>query len=297
MGRYLWVKLLLFGILRVITFYPTRGHGYQVFVLSATIYVVAHIHLETTEPTTSLYFVGTSIAYHLTFTTYLLCAGGTFPNHWKRVRDGTSAESDASGSNNSPSNFPFKKKFWWMLDLAHSPRMVGWVQQPQNCLPACPPPSRRIFLRKTLLKLILNVVINDVLTFLCVPPPPLDSRFPQGSTYAPKTVFAITSFLHHAPYVVAFGVITATSISTVQNIASLTFVGLGCSSPTLWPDMWGNWGDAYTVRRLWGCVFQGTFSHSKPLIGRMLDERGTSKCARYRYLLFFRVDNILRILC
>lgn len=294
MGRYLWVKFLLFCILRVATFYPTHGRGYRVLVLSATISVAAHICLETTEPIPLLYYVGAVTASHLTFIAYILGAEETFPNHWKRVRDGVFAESDASASNNSPSDFPFKKKFWWMLDLAHSPRMVGWVQQPQNCLPACPSSSRGIFLQKTFLKLILNVVINDVLTFVYVPSPPFDPHFPQDSTYVPKTVFATTSLLHHAPYVLAFGVMTATSLSAAHNIAALTLVGLGNSSPTLWPDLWGNWGDAYTIRKLWGRTWHQQMRPMLAGLGRLVANKmlkfpnGTNRSSYTQlYIAFF----------
>ncbi len=34
--------------------------------------------------------------------------------------------------------------------------------------------------------------------------------------------------------------------------ASLLAVGLGLGRPEDWPDMFGNWSDAYTLRRLWG---------------------------------------------
>ena len=43
-----------------------------------------------------------------------------------------------------------------------------------------------------------------------------------------------------------------TGVGIVHNVAALVCVGLGYSSPALWPDIWGRWRDGYTVRKLWG---------------------------------------------
>ena len=243
--------------------YPTRHPGYRVVVLTAMICVAAQIcrtSSGTTEQITPIYLAGVMTAFHLTFTAYLLFAEGFFPNNWRRVRDGVLAEPDTGGSDNSPSNFPFMKKLWWMLDIAHSTRMIGWVQEPQKCFPGRPPPSRKAFLRETFLKLIVNIVIIDLSTSVSARCPAFDSRFPHDSAYSLNTILAVLPFLHHAPYVLAFGVMTAAWLSAVHNIAALAFVGLGHSSPTLWPDMWGHWGDAYTIRKLWGYVLCGASS-------------------------------------
>ena len=49
-----------------------------------------------------------------------------------------------------------------------------------------------------------------------------------------------------------------------NTIADLAISVAGFSSPTQWPDIWGNWRDACTVRKVWGyehspffyCVFR-----------------------------------------
>jgi len=33
-------------------------------------------------------------------------------------------------------------------------------------------------------------------------------------------------------------------------------VAVGMYSPRMWPDLYGAWGDAYTVRRFWGYVHE-----------------------------------------
>ena len=261
MGRYPWTEVLLFQVLRIIIFYPTRHHVYRVVVLTAMFYAAAKIYLtpEVTDPITVTYSVGTMITTCFIFTAYLLCAEGTFPDHWRRVRDEVRAGADSDGLDNPPSSFPLTKKFWWMFDIAHSPRMVGWVQEPRAHLPPHPPPSRRAFLEKTFLKFVVNTfIIPDLATLLFGQTLPFDSRLHDPAD-GPETYLAAVPFLLRAPYVLAYGVMVAAFISIPYNFMALVCVGLGCSSPTLWPDIWGRWGDAYTIRRLWGYVLSTVF--------------------------------------
>jgi len=185
------------------------------------------------------------------FIAYLLFAEESFPDHWRRVRDGVHPKSDAGGTDKLPSNLPFTEKLWWMLDIGCGMRMIGWVQEPRNCIPPHPPPSRRTFLKKTFLKLIMNTVIADLSTSALALSLPFDNRL-HDPTDGPETYLAAVPLVRRVPYVLAWAIGTATPIIIRHNALGLLCVGLGHSSPTLWPDIWGSWGDAYTVRRLWG---------------------------------------------
>jgi len=253
MGRYPWAEVLLFEVLHIIVFYPTRQHAYRVVVLAAMAYVAAQIcsTREVTERLTTTFFVGFGVTFRFIFTPYLLFTEGSFPDHWRRVRDEVHAKADPGGVDRQPSNFPFTKKLWWMLDIAYSVRMVGWVQEPRNCLPPRPPPSRRTFLRKTFLKLIMNFLITDLATSIMALNPAFDNRA-HDPTDGPETYLAAVPLMYRAPYVLTYATGVSISISGMHNALALVCVGFGHSSPTLWPDIWGRWGDAYTVRKLWG---------------------------------------------
>jgi len=252
MGQYPWAEVLLFEVLHIIILYPTRQHAYRAAVLAAMVYVAAQIYptQEVTERLTTTFFVGFSIAFRFMFTAHLFTEG-SFPDHWRRVRDETHVKADTGGVDQLPSNFPFTKKLWWMLDIAYSVRMVGWVQEPRNCLPPHPPPSRRVFLRKTFLKLIVNVLFTDLVTSAVALSPAFDNRV-HDPTDGPETYLAAVPLLRRALYVLVYAAGVSISISAMHNALALVCVGLGHSSPTLWPDIWGHWGDAYTVRKLWG---------------------------------------------
>ena len=255
MGRYPRAQFLLLEVLHLVILYPTRRNACRVVALAARIYVTARIFQTpgAADPPSVGYTMGCMIANRFMFMVYLLFAEGTFPDHWRRVRDEVHAKADASGLDSQPSNFPLTKKFWWMVDIAYSVRMIGWVQEPQNGIPPRPPPSRRVFLRKTAIKLIINTVIADFATSALALSPAFDRRV-HDATDGPETYLAAVPFLRRAPYVLAFGMMSAAVAGILHNVLALVCVGLCHSSPTLWPDVWGRWGDAYTVRKFWGCV-------------------------------------------
>ena len=255
MGRYPWAEIALFEILHIVVFFPTRYHAYRLAVLAATVYVAAKINLtsEVSDPLMITYCVGCRIAYNFAFTLYVLYGEGSFPDHWRRTRD------DADGGTvgnleHLPSNFPFKKKLQWMFDISYSPRMIGWAQEPRSSLPPHPSSSRRDFLWTTFYKLILNYLFLDLSTLLYAHDPAFDSRV-HNPTDGPETYLAALPLLRRVPYILGTVVRFATGLGAIHNIAAFVFVALGITSPTLWPDAWGCWEDAHTVRKLWGYAF------------------------------------------
>jgi len=260
MGRYPWAKALLFEVLHIIVFYPTRRRIYRVAVLAAMIYVAAQIYLtqEFTDPLKVTFGVGFTIASHFIFTAYLLFAEGSFPDHWRRVRDEVHTNANAGGLDKPPSNFPLAKKIWWMVDIAYSVRMIGWVQEPRDSMPPHPKHSRRTFLWKTFLKFIVNTAVTDFMESVHAPSPAFDHRL-HDPTDGSEAYLAAVPLLRRVPCVLAFGIGVGTGMSAIHNFMALVCVGLGYSSPALWPDIWGRWGDAYTVRKLWGYVRRRIF--------------------------------------
>ena len=255
MGRYPWTEVLLLEFFHITFPYPTRQHAYRVVAIAAMVYLAAQIYPtpEVTDPIKTTYLVGCTIAAQFIFNTYLLFAEGSFPDQWRRVRDEVEAKTEAGSPDRLPSDFPLTKKLWWMANLAYGGRMIGWVQEPRSGIPPHPPPSRRTFIRKTFFKLITNIVISDFAKSVLAQNPAFDSRL-HDPTDGPETYLAAVPLLRRAPYVLSFGVEMGASMGTIHNTIALVCVGLGISSPTLWPDIWGRWRDGYTLRKLWGCV-------------------------------------------
>jgi len=255
MRRYPWAEVLVFEILYISILYPTPHHAYRVVLLAAAVYLAMQIYLnlEVTDQLATTHSVGCAIASKFMFMAYLLLAEGSFPDHWRRVRDEVNAKAGAGGSDKLPSNLSSAKKLWWMLDIAYSVRMIGWVQEPRDCMPPHPPPSRRTFLWKTLLKFIMNTVTADLMISTLALTPSFDHRLHDPADGS-ETYLAAVPFFRRIPYTLAWGIGTGASISAMHNALAFVCVGLGQSNPTLWPDLCGRWGDAYTVRKIWGYV-------------------------------------------
>ena len=254
MGRYLWPEIILFQVLHTLILYPTRRPLYRVVVFVVMVYLATQIFskLDVTDQIVVGYGVGFQIGLHFGSIAYLLCAEGSFPDHWRRVRDEVHAKAD--GSSNLPSNFPLAKKLWWMIDISYNVRMVGWVQEPRDCLPPPPPPSRRKFILRTFLNLIICVALKDLITLAFAQNPVFDTRM-HHPTNGPEAYLAAVPLLHRVPHILAVALSIANPFNTAHNVVALLCVGLGFSTPTLWPDLFGRWGDAYTLRKFWGYVY------------------------------------------
>ena len=255
MGRYPWPEALLFEVLHITILYPTRQNAYRAVVLAAMICVTAKIYLlpEITGSVGMIYSLGAVISFQSIFTAYLLFAEGTFPDHWRRVRDEVHGKDNgAGGSDKLPSSFPLREKLWWMVDMAFSVRMIGWVQEPRDAMPPHPPPSRRTFLWKTFSKFIANAIVADFLAFVFNALSTTVDYPSHDPADGPKAYLA--ALLCRVPYTLSYGIGAGAVISAMHNAVALVCVGLGHSGPTLWPDIWGRWGDAYTLRKLWGYV-------------------------------------------
>ena len=255
MGRYPWVEVLLFEVLHIIIFYPTHQNAYRAVVLAAMIYVASQIYStpETTDPVNVTCLVGNAITSRFIYAAYVFFAEGSFPDGWRRIRDEVHTGADTGDSKRLPSDFPFTKKLWWMIDIAYSQRMIGWVQEPRKGIPPHPPPSRRTFLWKTFLKFIVNTIINDFAVSTYALDPAFDHRL-HDPTDGPETYLAAVPLLRRVPYVLAYIIGFETWLCSIHNVVALVCVGLGNSNPTLWPDLFGRWRDAYTLRKLWGYV-------------------------------------------
>jgi hypothetical protein len=108
---------LLFEVLHIIALYPTPHRAQRVVIIAAMLYVAAQVYSTPVGdvPLAALSGVASHIFTTFAFTVYVLYAEGTFPDHWRRVRDEGRAVSDVGGLDNLPSNFPLTKKLWWTL--------------------------------------------------------------------------------------------------------------------------------------------------------------------------------------
>jgi hypothetical protein len=141
------------------------------------------------------------------------------------------------------SNFGPWDRLKWGIQLFVGFRGVGWNHEPKSALPPHPNTTRFQFLMTRFCGLAVCVLITDVANIFIRSNP----FFAQDS---PPCI--------QQPWLWRFWGVFLFTISLygntilVHNVGSTVCVGSGLSNPDMWPHMFGEWGDAYTVRRFWG---------------------------------------------
>ncbi|KAM5531371.1 hypothetical protein V8D89_014964 [Ganoderma adspersum] len=146
-----------------------------------------------------------------------------------------------------PETYPFLKRVWWAASLVWNPRMIGWSTQVANV----PPPttkSKIVFLGQGAVRMVKATLAVDLArTFVKLYP-----------LYALRGTPAFPTGLH------GYVMDTLCMLARVVNAYGHTMLwltgfamvcvatGLGNGDPEMWPDLFGRWADAYTVRRFWG---------------------------------------------
>ena len=143
---------------------------------------------------------------------------------------------------------PFIERVKWGINLAMSPRAVGWVDPFAPKAPCIPTPpsattSRLEFVLSKLFAVMINVILFDLLGFLNRANPCFKQH---GLTVAETTFFWRLEL--------AFGLAAGEYLllTTLHCIYSIIMVGLGVSEPRQWPALFGSPFEAFTVRRFWG---------------------------------------------
>ena len=148
-----------------------------------------------------------------------------------------------------PETYPLWKRVWWAASLAWNPRMIGWSTQVVNV----PPPttkSKLVFLGQGAVQMAKGALAVDLArTFVQLYP-----LYAQRGTPAFPTGlrgYAMDTLCMLARVVNAYG---HTRIWHRGFAMVCVATGMGNGDPEMWPDLFGRWADAYTVRRFWGYV-------------------------------------------
>jgi hypothetical protein len=136
------------------------------------------------------------------------------------------------------SDFGISARLVWGLKLLASGRGAGWTHEPTSVLPPHPTLTRLQFMASRLGWLVAYVLIYDVVTILSLKDfLPSDERMESDWQLWAAPIFAIS--------------VTIT-MTFLHLVCSMICVGSGLSKPVVWPHLFGNWSDAYTLRRFWG---------------------------------------------
>ncbi|KAF8997648.1 membrane bound O-acyl transferase family-domain-containing protein [Cyathus striatus] len=129
------------------------------------------------------------------------------------------------------------------LRLMSSTRHTGWTHEPRHVLPPHPTGSRWAFIGSRIIHCIGYYAVSDVLnTYKCYSP-----AFTRGGVSMAKGGVPMR-LLNTAVHVAH----TWSMLSLLYTLACIVAVVSHLSDVSECPASFGNWSDAYTVRRLWG---------------------------------------------
>ncbi|KAG0707909.1 membrane bound O-acyl transferase family-domain-containing protein [Suillus ampliporus] len=166
-------------------------------------------------------------------------------------------------------NFKFIEKrnekvhrVWWkrLLDVVyvmHSPRGVGWNYQVTN-IPAAPRQPRHLFALRSSVLAAYHAVLFDVARLYIWYNPAFSSATIGTRGYVAR--YADSA---------AFIGLTYCSLNAAYFAMAAGSVALGLHEPRMWPNLFGTWLDAYTVRRLWGKTWHQTMKWFLSPIGKV----------------------------
>ncbi|KAA1478062.1 hypothetical protein DENSPDRAFT_875553 [Dentipellis sp. KUC8613] len=145
----------------------------------------------------------------------------------------------------SAREMPFYRRVYWAACYTHFPRSVGWSNQVSSIPPRLRV-SRSAFVRSRLQWILWFWLVLDVAQTYQHTHPLF--HFSGDATRSVGSEGNIMRSINVIAYMA-----TPYSILNLQyNVCSVVAVLVGYSDPADWPDLFGKWADAYTIRKFWG---------------------------------------------
>ncbi|KAJ3928465.1 MAG: hypothetical protein NXY57DRAFT_1041606 [Lentinula lateritia] len=148
------------------------------------------------------------------------------------------------GDEKNISEKPFSTRFLWAWKLVLSPRGIGWSHEPKDILPPHPKAQSRVsFISSQFLSTILWIFIGDAANLALRRHPGFQLNGPSISNVGP-----FMRILN----VWIFALPGAATLQLQYKMFSIISTAAGFYRPEDWPELFGKWSDAYTIRRFWG---------------------------------------------
>ncbi|TFK97524.1 membrane bound O-acyl transferase family-domain-containing protein [Pterulicium gracile] len=145
---------------------------------------------------------------------------------------------------------PFLQRFYWAWSIVFSSRNIGTNVQVKN-VPHTPAPRSRLrFIFASLLRTAKYYLIIDVCMWYLHNP--LICMRGRGGT---RILTANQPLQMRCVSVLILGSTGYALLQMQYNLIAAVVVGLRLSKPKSWPKPFGNWREAYTIRRFWGTTW------------------------------------------
>ncbi|KAA1477250.1 hypothetical protein DENSPDRAFT_844450 [Dentipellis sp. KUC8613] len=191
----------------------------------------------------------------------------------------------------SARELPLLKRIYWTAGYCFGPRSVGWSDQVAN-VPARPHISRWAFVRSHLLRIAWCLILVDIAQTYQHTHPDLFHRPTEAlvSVGADGYIMRCVNVLSTMSTVYAM-------INVHYSVCAIAAVGLGLSGPADWPNAFGRWADANTVRKFWGKTWHQMLRRSLSSPGRLISrtlgfKRGTTASSYTQLYIAFILSGI-----
>ncbi|KAI0672444.1 membrane bound O-acyl transferase family-domain-containing protein [Trametes maxima] len=193
------------------------------------------------------------------------------------------------GEKEAPRDYPLLKRVYYAACLQLNIRLVGCSAQVSSVPPPRAASSRREFLIDRSLRVLQCLLYIDIAQSYVHLQPAFSL---QGTDQFPT---GLRGYVLHTACVFAWRLQTYAALKLGHTLVALFCVATGLfnRNPEDWRDMFGNWSDAYTVRRFWGRTWHQQFRRLFNIPGRSLvstlglRKGGTSSAYVQLYLAFF----------
>ncbi|TBU24283.1 membrane bound O-acyl transferase family-domain-containing protein [Dichomitus squalens] len=188
---------------------------------------------------------------------------------------------------------PIWSRSYATLCLLRNNRMIGWNVQVSNVPPV--KGARAQFLLRRTRQLLVAYALADVSESLVRLNRPLyASTSPGGSQFSPGVI----GHLQKSCCMAIWLFMTYSVLKLYYVFSSIVAVALYASRPEDWPDAFGSWKDAYTVRRLWGRTWHQFFRRYFQQFGSVAVDtlripRGTFLSSQVQVYVAFAVSGLL----
>ncbi|KAF9067471.1 membrane bound O-acyl transferase family-domain-containing protein [Rhodocollybia butyracea] len=185
---------------------------------------------------------------------------------------------------------PWWQRIYWCVCAAMTARGVGWNYQVSG-VPSPSKLNRSMFLCCTAVRVLASYVLLDVLQFLIQNEPFFNDPQPNSSMRShnfPTQIFYM---------ILCFG-LPYGALRFYYYIGAFIAIASGYSSQEEWPDLFGSWFDAYSVRTLWGRTWHQTYRRQLDSIGKAVAHllgasRGSPVFQMIRINIAFLVSGVM----
>ncbi|KAI6044223.1 hypothetical protein EDC04DRAFT_2890002 [Pisolithus marmoratus] len=154
---------------------------------------------------------------------------------------------------------PFIQRFFWLFKMTRSPRGVGWSFMAEHSVVPVDPRhrTRASFIASRLRWLFSHYLLFEATTLY----------MNSNPVFRSKASVTSQGYIMQCLNAAAFHCQTYAVLTCIHCTLAVVAVGANLSEPQAWPQPFGHWKNAYTIRKFWGKVWHQILRHDLTIFG------------------------------